>query len=128
MRTTIQAIKKYPVSTFLVASIWVACMLPVPETPLNHISMFDKWVHFLMYGILCCTIWYEYIRCHQAINGKRLFIWVFVGPVVMGGLVELAQAYLTMGLRSGDWIDFAANSIGVCLGNAVGLTIYKILK
>lgn len=128
MRTTLQTIKKYPVSTFLVASIWIACMLPVPETPLSNVSMFDKWVHFLMYGILCCTIWFEYARGHRHLNRWRLFVVAMVCPIIMGGLVELAQAHLTHGMRNGDWLDFAANSIGVCLGNLVGPVIYKILK
>jgi hypothetical protein len=39
----------------------------------------------------------------------------------MGGLVELAQAYCTGGRRSGEWLDFLANSLGVCLGVLIGL-------
>ena len=96
MRKTLQAIKKYPVSTSLTILIWVACLVPVPETPLNDVSMFDKWVHFLMYGILCCTIWFEYSRRHQTTNATRLFILAFVGPIAMGGLVELAHSPFIM--------------------------------
>lgn len=38
----------------------------------------------------------------------------------MSGLVELAQAYLTGGTRSGDWRDFVANAIGVLLAVPIG--------
>jgi VanZ family protein len=34
----------------------------------------------------------------------------------MGGMIELAQAYLTT-CRSGEWLDLLANSIGVVIGN-----------
>jgi hypothetical protein len=39
----------------------------------------------------------------------------------MSGLLELLQAYCTGDHRSGDWLDFAANSLGVILGTAIGL-------
>ena len=38
----------------------------------------------------------------------------------MGGILELMQAYLTT-CRSGEWLDFVANTIGVCLGTVLGL-------
>lgn len=41
-------------------------------------------------------------------------------PILMSGAIELAQAYLTT-CRSGDWWDFAANSLGVLL--ALGLAV-----
>ena len=37
----------------------------------------------------------------------------------MSGLVELAQAYATT-TRHGDWLDFAANSVGVLLAAVLG--------
>jgi VanZ family protein len=116
---------RYPVSALLIVLIWVACLLPVPETPLNHVKLIDKWVHFLMYGVLTATLWAEHVfRRHQE-KGMRLFVLVFAAPLLMGGLVELAQANLTFGMRNGDWMDFCANSIGVCLGNIVGLAIRR---
>ena len=55
----------------------------------------------------------------------RLFIGVFLAPLLMGGLIELAQANCTGGNRSGDWLDFAANSIGVVAGNLIGMLLAK---
>ena len=37
-----------------------------------------------------------------------------VAPILMSGVIELAQVYLTT-YRTGDWADFAANSMGVLL-------------
>ena len=53
------------------------------------------------------------------------FIGVFLAPLLMGGLIELAQATCTGGNRSGDWLDFAANSIGVVAGNLIGMLLAK---
>jgi hypothetical protein len=38
----------------------------------------------------------------------------------MSGLIELAQAYCTGGRRSGEWLDFLANSTGATLMLGVG--------
>ena len=48
-------------------------------------------------------------------------------PIIMGGLIELAQAYLTT-CRSGDFFDFVCNSMGVLLGCLVGLILKAILR
>ena len=128
MRKTLDIIKKYPISTSLAALIWIACLVPVPETPLSNVTMFDKWVHFLMYGVLSLSVWIDYFRSHRHYNRWRLFVVAMVCPTIMGGLIELAQAYLTNGVRNGDWLDFAANTIGVCLGNILGFAIHRWLK
>ena len=115
--------KKYPISCLLVAVIWVVCMVPVPETPLNEINLIDKWTHFVMYGVLTVVIWWEYKRRHDKICWKRLVVGGVLCPVLMGVLVELAQAYLTT-CRSGDWFDALCNSMGVMLG--AGIAAIKV--
>lgn len=123
-----QHLKKYPFSCLLIAVIWVLCLIPVPETPLNDINLIDKWTHFVMYGVLTTVIWVEYIRRHGTIaNWQRLLIGGMACPVVMGILVELAQAYLTT-CRSGDWVDAMCNSIGVLLGAIIGKTVICIVE
>lgn len=39
----------------------------------------------------------------------------------MSVVIEILQEYCTGGRRSGDWLDFAANAIGVTLGNVIGI-------
>ena len=117
-------VKRYPVSSLLVVSIWIICLLPIPENvPLGDVPMMDKWTHFVMYGVLCTVVWWEYLRRHRQKNASKLFLLAFLAPIVMSGLIELAQAYLTGGNRSGDWLDFLANSIGVVLGNVIGILL-----
>ena len=55
-------IKKYPISLFLVVAIWIICLIPIPETPLDDVPMIDKWTHFVMYGSLCSVIFAEYAK------------------------------------------------------------------
>ena len=126
------ALKKYtrqqPLAIFLIAVIWFICMMPVPETPLSDVSFIDKWTHLAMYATLVTTIMAEYGLHHGKINLGRLLTGGLLLPIVMGGLVELAQAYLTNGIRSGDWLDFAANSCGAVLGCVIGIPLARVLS
>ena len=167
-------IKNYPLSSLLVVAIWVVCLIPVPETPLNDVCFIDKWTHFVMYGSLTTVIWFEYLRRKKKrllqtpnpvpspvegeggkvsisnqgalseknvtsslpLYGERMPIgqergYLLIGgvlcPIIMGGLIELAQAYLTT-CRSGDFFDFVCNSLGVLLGCLIGLILRAIIR
>ena len=120
-------IARYPLSAALIVAIWVMCLTPwIPETPLNDVSLIDKWTHLVMYGTLTAVIWWEYLRQHPQPESRRLLLLAFLAPVAMGGMVELAQAYCTAGHRSGEWLDFLANSLGVVLGTFLGLILMGI--
>lgn len=122
-------ITKYPLSILLICAIWIVCLIPIPETPLDDVPMIDKWTHFVMYGSLCTTIFGEYAYRNKTINKKRLATFGILWPCIMGGLIELAQAYLTGGNRSGDIMDWIANCIGVAIGTAIGsLLVYLHAK
>ncbi len=112
--------KKYPVSLLLIAAIWVICFIDVPETPLDDVSLIDKWTHVAMYGVTCGVIWLEYLLRHRRISPRRLFAFAFAAPIIMGGVIELLQAYCTGGRRSGEWLDFAADAAGVTLAACAG--------
>ena len=47
--------------------------------------------------------------------------------VALGGLMELLQAYCTT-TRSGEWLDFWSDSVGVLLGTLIGLILYCYFK
>ena len=113
----------YPVSCLYMAFIWVLCFMDVPHTPLDNITLIDKWTHILMYAGTCATIWYEYLSRHDSIVRARVFLLAWLAPLVMSGLIEILQEYCTGGRRSGDWLDFAANAIGVTLGNVIGILL-----
>lgn len=116
-------LRKQPLSILVIAAVWVVCMIPIPETPLDNVAMMDKWTHFVMYCTIVACIMAEYGHRKKAVNWRRLSVGGIVLPVVMGGLVELAQAYLTNGVRSGDWLDFLANSVGVLIGCVIGIPL-----
>ena len=122
-------IRKYPVSILLFIIIWILSLTPFfPETPLDDVKFIDKWTHLIMYGGTCSVLWIEYMRSHKTKGSAvKLFLLAWLAPILMSGLLELLQAYATT-TRSGEWLDFAANSLGVTLGAAVGLLLMIIYK
>ncbi len=139
MRTIL---RKYPLTLLLSVAIWVVCLIPVPETPLNEISFIDKWTHFVMYAVLTLVLLYEHRRaCASSIagnvsdtadhspdkdnrptaghkKGNSISAWLLLLPISQGCLIELAQAYLTT-CRSGDWFDALCNTLGVLIGAGI---------
>lgn len=120
--------------------------MDVPETPLGEVRFIDKWTHVAMYAGTCLTIWIEYLRRHPSRPANtmeiydsederrrrtqrvKLFTLAWAAPVAMGGVIEILQATCTGGRRSGEWMDFAANSIGVTLAAIVGMALARFWK
>ena len=118
----IQIVRKYPLSLLCILLIGVLSLAPYfPETPLDDVAFIDKWTHLVMYGGTCTVIWWEYLRSHSTLNSRKL-LFTLVGMILLGGLMELLQAYCTT-TRSGEWLDFWADSLGGVLGYAVGLLL-----
>lgn len=114
---------RYPATLLLVVVILLLSLLPIPDMNMGvEVPLADKWTHMVMYGVLTLVIWFDYKRSHQQYSFWRLLTFAFLAPIAMGGALELAQAYLTT-CRSGEWLDFAANSIGVCIGTVGGWTM-----
>ena len=101
MKYLYHLITKYPLSSILIAVIWYLCFFTPPQTKLNEVDNIDKWTHTVMYLGTCITIWTEYLRRHQKV------------------------AWPTNGRRSGEWLDFAANSIGVTLALIIGILVAR---
>ena len=130
MQKVSQFVRKYPFSTLCLALIGVLSFTPFfPETPLDNVKFIDKWTHLVMYGGTCSVIWWEHLRlCKKETrrpNLRALFWFALVGMIILGGLVELGQAYCTT-TRSGEWLDFYADSLGVLLGTIVGLLMRRL--
>lgn len=128
MQQMIQFIKRYPFTTVLILGIWVVCLIPIPETPLSGVTLIDKWTHVVLYTILGCCIWIETARSRQKLSNKQLFILTFAAPIIMGGLIEIVQATCTGGNRSGEWMDFLADGIGVVLSLLIGILLATCLS
>ena len=126
MRKFCQFVRKYPLSVLCIVLIWTLSFIPFfPETPLDDVQFIDKWTHLVMYGGTCSVIWYEYIRRHAALDKRKLFLLAWLAPIVMSGIIELMQEHCTT-TRSGEWLDFLANSTGVTLAVPVGLLLFYI--
>lgn len=121
MKINKDLIRKYPFSCLCIVAIWVLCFGTTPSTPLDNVPFMDKWTHIAMYLGTCLIIWSEYLHSHKQVRPWRLFVWAWLAPLAMSGLIEILQATCTGGRRSGDWLDFAANSAGVTLAAVIGI-------
>lgn len=117
-------LKKYPLTWLIVLTIIYLSFFKPPQTDMEEIPGIDKIVHICMYGGLCFLLWIEYLRIHRTIDRFKMFIGGILMPIAMSGVIELMQSYCTEH-RGGDWLDFAANSLGVLLAALVG---YYILR
>ena len=122
-------LKNYPLSLLCIALIWYLSIwfLPPDYIELQSINFLDKWTHFVMYGGTCAVIWIEYLRHHQSLNKQKLILWAWLAPTVMGGIIEIVQEQCTTN-RSGEWLDFAADAVGVLIGAVIGLVTYGIKR
>ncbi len=127
MSKIVHFVSRYPLSILCVVLIWILSLMPFfPETPFDQVEFIDKWTHLVMYGGTCSVIWWEYLRNHQILDGEKLFFYAWLCPALMSGLLELLQEYCTFGHRNGDWLDLAANTMGVTLGALIGLLMYQL--
>lgn len=123
-------IKRHLFTLLSILAITLLSLIPVPEVPqLADVPLFDKWVHFVMYGWLSAIMWWESCTRKEATRNRgslpSLLLLNSLFPALLGGLLELGQAYLTT-CRSGDWWDFLADAIGALLGTLIGLLTYHI--
>ena len=122
-------VRKYPFSMTCITLVWILSLVPFfPETPLDSVKFIDKWVHIVMYGGTCMVIWLEYLFKHERYDNRKLFLWAWLAPVLMSGVLELLQEYCTAGHRNGDWLDFAANATGCTLAAFLGVTLSRWKK
>lgn len=121
MQYLYQLIRKYPASVVFFLAIWYLSFFTPPKTGLDDITLIDKWVHIIMYGGTCGVLWAEYLRKHTRLDTMKLLAMAWLAPIIMSGAIELLQEYCTDGRRSGDWLDLAANAIGVTAAAAGGI-------
>ena len=120
-------LRHYPLTLLCLALVWfLSLVITMPETPMDDVPFIDKWTHMVMYGGTCIVMWIEYMGCHDRLIGWKLWLFAIFGPIVMGGVIELLQKYATT-TRSGEWLDFWADCLGVLLAAGAGLLIHRYL-
>lgn len=85
-----------------------------PTLPQAASGVSDKFLHFSAYAALA-FLW-------AGAWEPRAWLRVGVGLLLFGGVIELAQDFLTE-TRSGEWLDLAANAAGIAAGMAVASLI-----
>ena len=125
MSITQHTLTKYPFSCIIVIGTWILCFMTIPETPLSSVRFIDKWTHSLIYLVLGISISLEYLRNTKHASPKFIVVWVWLIPIIMGGLIEVLQSYCTNGNRSGEWLDFFADAIGSTIAVLIGILLVR---
>ncbi len=120
-------LKHYPLSIVITIAVVILSLVPFPHIELaEDVPLADKWTHMVMYAGISATIWFEYIRANKQVCILSLSLIGVIFPILLGGILELMQEYLTS-TRSGEWLDFVADSIGACATAILGI-VYLRLK
>ena len=125
MSITQHILTKYSFSCIIVIGTWILCFMTIPETPLSSVRFIDKWTHSLIYLVLGLSISLEYLRNTKQPSPKFIIVWVWLMPIIMGGLIEVLQSYCTNGNRSGEWLDFFADAIGSTIAMLIGILLVR---
>ncbi len=109
----VKTIKLYFRPILWLAWITFLCLVPTEDIPgagLINIPGFDKLVHFGMYFVLAVLLYRPFILQHLPPLPLILLV-----TVIVGGLIELLQLYLTS-YRSASLYDFLADLAGAASG------------
>ena len=120
-------IKSHTITVILILVIWYLSLFTPPKIELAIVRFIDKWAHLLMYGSLAFILWTEDWRTRKTFTSMPRALALYIGPVAMSGLIELAQDYCTTN-RGGDWLDVAANAIGALSGIVLGCFVTRTLR
>lgn len=94
--------------------IFILCSTPgnyIPSSNWLDLLSFDKFVHASIFFILA-ILWLNYFKINTQLHTLKIILILFF-CCLYGGLLEIMQAKLFSN-RSGDLLDFIANSTG-CL-------------
>jgi len=98
-----------------------ACFLPGSEIPNVRLPLADKWVHFILFGVLC-ALW---LLAAPLLTLRRA-VFITVACILFGYAVEVLQGALRPWLgRSYDGMDALSDGIGAVLGAAAVLAVRR---
>ena len=96
--------------------IFILCCTPGRFSPTPswlELLSFDKFVHASIFFGLSC-LWLVYLYYHHQLTIFSISL-TLVLCIAYGGALEIMQATI-FSQRSGDWLDFIANSFGCVMG------------
>lgn len=110
-------------STIVAAIIAYGCLLRKPLFTVPPIDGGDKWVHWLVFMILTLTLLWD---SHKAgLQSWKQWVIAIALPIIYGGLIEILQQQFFYP-RTGEWLDWLADGVGVLIGSTIWLIAQKI--
>ena len=120
-------ISKWLWTSLATITLSVLSLAPIPDNPpLEDVPLIDKWVHFVMYGGVVCAAWLDRFLNRSKISPCVFAAIVFLYAAFLGGLMELLQSLTTY--RSGEWLDFVADSLGALLATLICLPFSRFTR
>lgn len=134
-------LQNYPLTLLTLVAIFYLSFFTPPKIPeLENVRFIDKWTHMVMYGGLTAVVLYEHFKQH-GLQGFKLktvqadtLHWPYISvialwwPVALGGVIEILQEHCTDHRRSGEWLDFLADSLGTLLVFCIVFVLVKRQK
>ena len=100
------------VTLVLAVIITILTLMPMPE---GGPPGSDKLYHVVAFAVLAVPL-------SMAVPG--LAVWVFLGTIAYGGVIELVQPSFH---RMGEWADWRADAVGAIVGVLIGVAMGRIL-
>ena len=101
-------------SIVVLSAIAYVSLLREPSISLPYVIGMDKWIHAIMYLVLTLTLLWD--------SQQRSKLWWIAGvfSAIFGGFIEVLQEQFFYP-RTGDWMDWLADCIGVIVAIIVWL-------
>ena len=101
-------------SIVVLSAIAYISLLREPSISLPYVIGMDKWIHAIMYLVLTLTLLWD--------SQQRPKLWWIVGvfSAIFGGFIEVLQEQFFYP-RTGDWMDWLADCMGVIVAIIVWL-------
>lgn len=117
-------IKYYPLSLLTTIVVTALSLLPIGRVEIaENVPLADKWTHMVMYAGLTAVVCRESLKKDRAAS----LLLPLLYAITLGGVMELMQAFCTT-YRSGEWMDFVADSIGALIGVLIGDLLLLVVR
>lgn len=120
-----QLIRGYWKSILIGIGILYVSLLRDPGISLPTFVHADKWIHVVMYILLGATLCWDSLQIK--LGDWRLWSIAIIGPMAYGGMLELVQEWW-FAPRSGEWVDWLADCVGVVIGYVVIFAISRLSR
>jgi VanZ family protein len=94
--------------------IFVGCLYPSKELPEVGVPFFDKWTHFVLFGVFTFLWLWSGI-----VSGAARYVVIITTAILLGISIEGLQAVLVSLGRSAELMDAVADAVGAALGAGV---------